>query len=315
MHYIKSRLLPRRGIGATDEQILITMGTQNGLYLIASLLANKQSVIGIENPGYSDAYYQFSMFSDNIKHLACDENGLMITDEIRGCDILYTTPSYQYPTTATMPLENRQELLAIAKEHKILIFEDDYECESDFENKPCPSLKALDKVGSVIYAGSLSKNLFPALRLGYLVASADIINELRYQRRLVIRHAPMNNQRTAALFLSLGYHQAYYSRLQKNLAMRKKTMQVALKQHLNEYIESVNFGMSSAWIKLKNINSEVLQKAALEKSIIIESGHVFFAPRQRDVYNYVRLGFSSISNDRIAAGIEALAETSREIRS
>ena len=118
---------------------------------------------------------------------------------------------------ATMPLERRMELLRLASSRDFLVIEDDYEFETNYVNEPCPALKSLDDEGRVIYVGSLSKTLFPGLRLGFLVGPKALVAEARALRRLMVRHAPNNNQRTAALFLSLGHHDTLIRRLHRAL--------------------------------------------------------------------------------------------------
>jgi len=119
-------------------------------------------------------------------------------------DVVFTTPSHQCPTAATMPMARRKELLDKAERDDFLIVEDDYEFEMSFLKPPSPALKSLDKNGRVIYVGSFSKSLFPGLRLGYVVGPAPFIREARALRASVLRHPPGHIQRTVTYFLSRG---------------------------------------------------------------------------------------------------------------
>lgn len=195
---IRRRILPRRGIMANDDEILVTLGAQNALYLLTALLVSPKTQVGMEEPGYPDVRNIFSLSTPNVALLPVDEKGLVPSDAFNACDIVFTTPSHQFPTTVTMPLERRLELLKRAARHDVLIIEDDYEFETNYVNEPCPALKSLDDEGRVVYVGSLSKTLFPGLRLGFLVAPANVVAQARALRRLMVRHAPNNNQRTAA---------------------------------------------------------------------------------------------------------------------
>ncbi len=143
-------------------------------------------------------------------------------------DVVFVTPSHQFPTTVTMPLERRMELLKLASERDFIIIEDDYEFETNYVNEPCPALKSLDDEGRVIYVGSLSKTFFPGLRLGFLVGPEKLVEEARALRRLMVRHAPNNNQRTAALFLSLGHHDMLIRRLHRAYRARWEILGSAL---------------------------------------------------------------------------------------
>ena len=128
----------------------------------------------------------------------------MIDDRVNDCSVVYCTPSHQSPTTATLALERRQELLRRAAMHDILVIEDDYESELNFAGMPTPALKSLDGNDRVIYVGSLSKTLAPGLRVGYMVGPPELISEARALRRLMFRHPPTNNQNAVAHFLALG---------------------------------------------------------------------------------------------------------------
>jgi len=152
---IQARILPRRGVWASRDEILITMGAQQALYILADLLINKDSRIGIENPGYADARNIFSLKSPRVVPLEVDEQGIIPGKNVNSCEFVFATPSHQSPTTVTMPIERRQQLLKDAEKHDFLIIEDDYESEINFVREPTPALKSLDSGNRVIYVGSL----------------------------------------------------------------------------------------------------------------------------------------------------------------
>ncbi len=168
---IRTRLLPRRGVFALKEEILVTVGTQNAYYLLAEALFDQQTRVGLEEPGHPHARNSFSMRRPQWVEIAVDEDGLVV-DALAAVDYLFITPSHQSPTTATLSLERRQWLLRQAELQDFVIIEDDYEAENLYEGEPMPALKSMDRAGRVIYVGSVSKSLSPALRLGYIVAPA-----------------------------------------------------------------------------------------------------------------------------------------------
>jgi len=305
---IRTRLLPRRGIRADDDQILITMGAQNALYMLASLLVSTTTTVAIEEPGYPDARNIFGLKTAHLKPIPVDDGGLMVDERLDECDLLYVTPSHQYPSTATMPLARRHALLKRAAEKDFLIIEDDYEPEASYVSEPTPALKSLDDNDRVIYMGSLSKSLFPGLRIGYLVAPKDFITEARALRYLMMRHPPTNNQRTAALFLSQGHHDSLVHRLHRAYRARWEKMNESLSRHIPLSTKAPTIGGSSFWVKGPDgMDAERLGETALEHGLIIEPGRInFYRPDAPS--NYFRLGFSSIPTERIEPGIKLLAD-------
>ena len=306
---IRRRILPRRGIMASDDEILVTLGAQNALYLLTSLLVGPSTRVAMEEPGYPDVRNIFKLKTPSVSLIPVDEKGLTLPEAINSADVVFTTPSHQFPTTVTMPLERRMELLKRAAKHDFVVIEDDYEFETNYVNEPCPALKSLDDEGRVIYVGSLSKTLFPGLRLGFLVAPKELVVEARALRRLMVRHAPNNNQRTAALFLSLGHHDTLIRRLHRAYRTRWEIMGEALHTHMPQSAHVPSFGGTSFWVKgPQRLDSDELAVAAAKKGILIEPGRVTFGiegpPR-----NFFRLAFSSIEEKKIEPGIRLLAET------
>ena len=309
---IRRRILPRRGIMARDSQILVTLGAQHALALLADLLVGPDTTVGMEEPGYADARSIFALRSRRLRLLPVGVDGVSLTG-LDACDVVYVTPSHQFPTTVTMPLEKRMALLEAACEHDFIVIEDDYEFEANYVNEPCPALKSLDDEGRVIYVGSLSKSLFPGLRLGFMVAPSRLIEEARAMRRLMVRHPPSINQRTVALFLSLGHYDTLVRRMHRVLRERWEIMGEALHRHLPDSTEAPSFGGSSFWVQGPEWLDDLrLRDAARERSILIEPGSVYYGARNRP-RNRFRLGFSAIPTERIEPGVKLLAETIREM--
>ena len=305
---VRTRVLPRRGIRAAPQEILITMGAQNALYLIAQLLAGPKTTVGVEDPGYVDARNIFALTGARIEAIPVDGHGMVVDDRIERCDCVYVTPSHQSPTTATMPMARRVDLLERAGRRGVCVIEDDYEAEANFVGSPTSALKSMDRDLSVIYVGSFSKSLAPGLRVGYLVAAAGLIQEARLLRRLILRHPPSNNQRTVALFVSGGYYDSLIHRLQRVYRERWEAMGEALSRHLPQSATTPSFGGTSYWLRgPEGLDAEALARAALEAGVVIEPGTVHFHAKDPP-RNYFRLGFSSIPAEKIGPGIQKLAQ-------
>ena len=305
---IQARILPRRGVWASRDEILITMGAQQALYILADLLIGKGTRVGMENPGYPDARNIFELKSPQMVPLAVDDQGLVADSNLSSCEFVYVTPSHQSPTTVTMPLSRREQLLKQAEQNDILVIEDDYESEINFVGDPTPALKSLDASERVIYVGSLSKTLAPGLRLGYMVAPRPLIEEARALRRLMVRHPPANNQRIVALFLSMGHHDSLIHRLSETYKNRWQVMGAALNKHLPESSRIPSFGGTSYWVEgPADLDTRELKERARAAGILIESGDICFMEKNPP-QNFIRLGYSSISSKQIEPGVRKLAD-------
>lgn len=312
---IQTRLLPRRGVWATPDEILVTVGAQHALFLLATLLFDSGTSVGIEDPGYPDARNIFASRTARIVPLPVDEEGLVLSPRLEACAYVYLTPSHQCPTNVTMPIARRVALLDWAQRHNRVLIEDDYEIELGFDGRVQPALKSLDRSGRVIYVSSLSKTLAPGIRLGYIVASRELVRELRALRRLMLRHPAANNERSVALFLAMGYHDALLRRLKQTHAERALAVAAALQRHLAQATFRRVAGGSSLWIRLPAaVDSRAVAVAAERRGVLIEPGDVFFAAEPPPLC-YARLGFASIASERIEPGLAALGDAYRECSS
>lgn len=312
---IRERVLPRRGVWADSDEILITVGAQQALYLLAELLMDKKSVVGIEDPGYPDIRNIVVQRTPHKKALPVDEDGLIISQEVAKCDYVYVTPSHQCPTTVTMPLQRRKELLQKAKDNDFIIIEDDYESQNSFYETPNPALKSLDTDNRVIYIGSLSKSFAPGLRLGFIVAPKELINEVRALRRLMVRHPAIFIQRSFSLFLSLGFFDTLQRRHNQAFKERAEVLAAALKKYLPDLTFRPIMGGASCWVHGPDwLKSTELAELAEKEGILIEPGDIFFMG-ENVKENYFRLGFSSIDLKKIEPGVALLGKIYENLKS
>jgi GntR family transcriptional regulator / MocR family aminotransferase len=304
---IHRRLLPARGIWADRDEILVTAGAQQATFMLATLLVGATTHVGIEDPGYPDARNNFLLRTRHVKALRVDEHGLALGAGLAGCRYVYVTPSHQCPTTVTMPLERRLELLARAERDDFVVIEDDHESELNYSGHPTPALKSLDTQARVIYLGSLSKTLAHGLRLGYVVAPAHLIRELRALRRLMIRHVPTNNQQTAASFIAHGHQEAFVRRLNLAYRERARVLRQALEQHAPKLRPVSAQGGSALWVTAPaGVDTREVAQHLYAQGVVVEPGDVFFAG-PRVPKRHLRIGYSSIPADRIEAGVRLIA--------
>lgn len=308
INFIMRHTLPRRGILARPEQILVTVGAQNALWMTAQILLNADRSAAFENPGYHG-------IGEILRHTGChqypvniDADGLPPSQLPNDFDALFITPSHQCPTTTTMPMERRHELLRLASEQNFLIVEDDYEFEMSFIKSPSPALKSLDTDGRVIYVGSFSKSLFPGLRLGYLVGAEPFIRQARALRLASLRHPPGYMQRTTAYFLGLGHYDAMIKKMRTVYHRRRQVTAEALAKTEMKVAGSASFGGSGFWVEAPpEIDTEILRHRLAENGVLIEAGNPFFAGEDAPK-NFFRLAYSSISSEKIPEGIRRISQ-------
>src|SRR5690606_16452540 len=265
-----ARLLPRRGIFANPDEIIVTLGAQNALYMLATLLMTKGSKVAMEDPGYPDARSIFKLAGAEVQPVPVDESGIVTSAIPSDAGFVFVTPSHHCPTMVPLSAERRADLLARAQRNNHIIIEDGYDSQL-MDDAPQQALKSSDRSGRVIYVGSMSKTLAPGLRLGYIVASAGLIAELRALRRFMLRHPPANNQRAVALFLSLGHHEALVRRLSTAFEERRKRLRQAVAAFLPEWRSKHPGAGTSLWLEApQGVNAFDLAAAAASRSVIIE---------------------------------------------
>lgn len=310
--FICSNTLPRRGIHAQPDEVLVTMGAQNALFLAIELLARRDRLAVTEEPGYPDFAETLRRAQSPTTFLQVDEGGLNPDLLPEGTRLVIVTPSHNIPTGATMPLNRRHELLARAAAHDFLIVEDDCDFEMSYLAPPAPALKSLDQAGRVIYIGSFSKSLFPGLRIGYMVAPAPLIARARSLRAIMLRHPPNHLQRITAYFLALGHYDAHIVRLRGALKRRRELMEAALARTPLRIAGAARSGGSSMWIEAPSgIDSRALALRLQADGVLIEPGDVFFETPP-DPCPFFRLGYSSIREAEIEPGIGIIARRTLE---
>ena len=313
---LRSKILPRRGIFAEDSEILITIGTQNSLYLLANLLMNENTRVGIEDPGFPDARNIFATFNADLTLLPVDQDGIILDDQTRAkiqqLDYLYLTPSHQVPTGSTLCAQRRKEILSLAEQHDVILIEDDYDAEINLQSNALPALRATDKHNRVIYIGSMSKSIAPGIRLGFMVADEDLIYEARSLRRLMYRHVPVLNQRQLALFFSRGYYDNYLRKLREHYEEKLGIMKAGIEQYLPNFLQQGSTsGATSIWLKgPAGFDAEKLAWTAAKNGILIEPGGIHFASTDAPK-NCFRLGFSAIQKEKIQPGLKELGRLLR----
>ena len=205
-------------------------------------------------------------------------------------------------------------MLNLTKRNGQLIIEDDYEADISFNLTPPRALKSLDSWGNVIYTGSLSKSLLPGLRIGYLVADREFVREARGLRHHILRHPPVNNQRSVALFLQRGYFDRFVAKITGIYKERCVVMHEALERHFPNASTRSEYGGGSIWLRLPdNADAGILRERVDSEGVFFETGGFTFSD-ERNNLNHIRLGYSVIEKSLIAEGIDKIAKAVPDAR-
>jgi GntR family transcriptional regulator/MocR family aminotransferase len=226
---IAAYLSDRRGVRCHWEQIAITSGSQHALYMLAHLLLRTGAMALMEDPGYRGAFRAFRSAGAAIQPVSVDAEGMIPPHSARtNAALIYCTPSRQFPSGACMPFARRTELIQCAARSGAWIVEDDYDSEFRYRNSLLPSLHSLDPGGRVIYAGTMSKTLFPALRIGYVVLPWPLVARFAELRSVMDDHGSLIDQATTAEFIDSGAYYSHIRRCRKEYGARLDTFLTAM---------------------------------------------------------------------------------------
>ncbi|WP_322795290.1 PLP-dependent aminotransferase family protein [Tepidiforma sp.] len=304
-----ARYLQRsRGVRCTPDSLLVVSGSQQALDLTARLLLDPGDVVAIEEPGYPGARAAFAGVGAELAPVPVDDEGMRVDLIPAPAKLIYVTPSHQFPTGAVMSAPRRLALLERARQLNALIIEDDYDSEFRYESRPLAALQGLDSAGRVIYTGTMSKVLLPALRLGYVVPPPQLADAFTAAKWVTDRHASLLTQAVLALFLSEGHFARHLRRMRKVYARRRAVLIAALREHFSR---TASIGGTESGIHLMVTlhgmrNGEALANAAREAGVGIYPATGYYLGPPPAEASFV-IGYSSVDERDIAAGIAALA--------
>ncbi|MDX1615052.1 MAG: PLP-dependent aminotransferase family protein [Candidatus Promineifilaceae bacterium] len=298
-----------RGVRCATEQVVIVSGVQQALDILGRLLLRRGDAVLVETPGYSDAFDLFRTFGARLSALAVDDHGFpveQIPAEV-GARFAFVTPSNQFPRGGTMPLTRRLALLAWARDTDALILEDDYDGELRYSGHPLAALQGLDEDGRVVYLGTFSKVLFPALRLGYLVLPESLLAPFLQAKQLVDRGAPTLTQAAVADFIVEGHFEGHLRRLRQTYGRRRQALTEALARHLDGV---VSYAEEAAGLHVmlrlpEGCDEEAVVAGAAAVGVGVYPGAPYHVGQP--AYPAILLGYSGVSQEEIAEGVARLA--------
>ncbi len=289
-----------RAVHCEPEQVMITAGTQQGLYLTGRVLLSRGDHVWTEDPAYPGMTAVLDDLDFVTTRVPVDGQGIDVDAGLTACPnarAAFVTPSHQYPLGMPMSMARRNALLSWAQRRNAWIVEDDYDSELRYAGHPFPSMQGLDPQ-RVIYLGTLSKVLFPSLRLGYVVAPAPLIDAFAGARALLDRHSPTGDQHVLTAYMREGFFEAHIRRIRGVYAARRTTLIAALAQHMprDVAIQPSDQGMHLLLWLPRGADDVRLAKSALAAGIAVRpiSPMYKLAPRPG-----LMLGFGGFAADEL----------------
>ena len=309
---ISKYLSHNRGVQCNPEQIIVSSGFADSMFIIATVLKSFTTQLAIEFPGYTVVRQVFKNLGYSIENIAIDSNGICLENiEKSHCKLLYVTPSHQYPTGVTIPISNRFKLIQWATKNNAYIIEDDYDSELSYNNRPIPALQGINDNNCVIYSGTFSKSLSPALRVSYLVLPTKLVSIYKKIFTYPFSGVSIDTQKTLELFIKEGYWEKH---IRKTRMLNKKKHDI-MKKSLLFYLDTKikilreGSGLSLVIIPTVNINWEKLQKLANDKKIKLYYIHY----DSTATFDALCMGFGGFLDEEIPLAIEAFSEIFLEV--
>jgi GntR family transcriptional regulator/MocR family aminotransferase len=309
---IAQHLRKTRGVRATDDQVVIVNGSQHGLDLLVRLLVDPGDAVVMEEPGYQGARQTFIAADARVIPIPVDSHGLDVSRLPRGDQVrlAYVTPSHQFPLGGVLPLERRVELLRWADRANAFVIEDDYDSEFQYHGRSVEAVQALDSSARVLYVGTLSKVLFPSIRIGYLVLPASLVRPIAALRVLIDYHTPTLEQAALADFIAGGHFESHLRRARVRNAKKRAVLLDALHKYLGSRAEVVgeNAGVHVVvWLpELEASRVDALRRQAARVGVGIYSVAPYYLqppPRAGLLF-----GYASLDEHEIDEGIKLLRQ-------
>ena len=302
-----------RGVNCQPEQVVVGAGNDYLLLLLSRILTGYGSM-AMEKVTYKRAFYAFEKANFTIKSVGYDNHGMDITSlKKSGANIAYIMPSHQFPTGIVMPIGRRMELLnwASEKEGRYLI-EDDYDSEFRYKGKPIPALQASDRNGKVIYIGTFSKSIAPAIRVSFMVLPKELV--ARYEETCGFLSCTVSriDQKILNHFISEGHYERYLNKMRKVYKGKHDVLLQALELFHDQFeIYGENAGLHLL-LKCKKADSAFELKRLAEARGIqlqITQDYSIVGGDDKNTDAQILIGYGSLSEEEIREGIQKLKET------
>ncbi|MES2730119.1 MAG: PLP-dependent aminotransferase family protein [Bacteroidota bacterium] len=305
-----------RGLHTNAGNILLTRGSQMGIYLAAQALLSPGDNVIVGDTNYFTADITFRHAGANLVRVPVDDWGMNVNEVRKACECqriraVYVTSHHHHPTTVTLCAERRIRLLSLAEEFGFAIIEDDYDYDFHYNSSPILPLLSADTKGMVIYIGSLSKAIVPAIRLGYMVAPPNFIHETSQLRRIIDRQGDAVMEQTIAELMREGAIKRHLKKALKTYHQRRDFFCDLLREKLGDAIEfKIPDGGMAIWAKFDpTLDLPKLSVTALQKKLHLSNG-LRYNPDGLQL-NATRMGFASMNLSEMEQSVEILEKVVR----
>lgn len=305
------RLATQRGIDCTPSQIIIQGGTQTSMQNLLALFDGARDVVAMEDPGYDGVrtVVERARFALAPCRVGAGADVFRADLEASGARLAYLTPSSQFPTCSVMPTDTREAVLKWAERHDAYLLEDDYCRDFRYRERSLPPLASMDRRGRVIYMGTFSKSLSPALRINYLVLPEPLRDRWREAFASSYSPVPWLNQQVLARFMTDGSWDRHLRRVQAKNRRKYETLTRVLRATMGNDVEMLENGTGlHLLVRVRDGRpQDELVRQAAEADVAVYPTKKYWTDPARHVSSTVLVGFSSIAEDDIEPGIRALA--------
>jgi GntR family transcriptional regulator/MocR family aminotransferase len=297
-----------RAVSCEPSEIIIVNGSQQALDLVIRILVEPGDRVAIEEPHYDGTREALLAAGAHLYPVAVDQDGIDTESLPTDARLAFVTPSHQFPTGAVLPLDRRLALLAWARRRNAIIVEDDYDGEFRYDDRPLESLQGLDRDGRTVYIGTFSRTVFPALRIGYVVAPPSSISAFKAAKWLTDLHSATLEQQTLAEFIVNGMYERHLRRLRQRHKQRRAVLLDAIHKYLGDKVEVTGADAGAhvvLWPQIRRAEAPLIAQAAKRGVGIYGISHCFLNKPSRPGF---LLGFAHLNEQEIREGIRLLRD-------
>jgi GntR family transcriptional regulator/MocR family aminotransferase len=294
-----------RSVSASPDDVIVTNGTQQALDIIARVLLEPGDIVAVEQPGYLPPKYLFKALGARVIGVPVDSEGLVVEALPAEARVVYVTPSHQFPLGVAMSLSRRRALLAWAERHNAVVVEDDYDSEFRFGGRPLEPLQTIDSTGRVVYVGTFSKTLLPALRLAFMVLPPSLREAAQKAKYVTDWHTATIAQSALAQLIDEGTFARHIRRVGRCYGERHDMLTSEIKRNFGDYLDLVpsSTGLHvAAYARNASVDDiNAIASRAFDLGVAIHSFPLEGEPRAG-----IMLGYGAIETARIAEGLRRL---------